>query len=117
MTYGWEGEKVRLVPLDRDKHLDNALKWFNDPDITATQIGEALPGGQRRLFVRWQGPDTGRWQVDRAGSVGLGQTVQVGEIETGGCHLVQHRLWRWCRGVVEGDGMVEFAALFGLGVQ
>ena len=34
MTYGWEGEKVRLVPLDRDKHLDNALKWFNDPGIT-----------------------------------------------------------------------------------
>ena len=34
MGYGWEGEKVRLVPLDRDKHLDNALKWFNDPEIT-----------------------------------------------------------------------------------
>ena len=34
MTYGWEGEKVRLVPLDRAKHLDNALKWFNDPEIT-----------------------------------------------------------------------------------
>jgi RimJ/RimL family protein N-acetyltransferase len=34
MKYGWEGEKVRLVPLDRDKHLDNALHWFNDPEIT-----------------------------------------------------------------------------------
>jgi RimJ/RimL family protein N-acetyltransferase len=34
MGYGWDGEKVRLVPLDRDKHLDNALKWFNDPEIT-----------------------------------------------------------------------------------
>jgi len=34
MSYGWEGEKVRLVPLDRDKHLDNALRWFNDPTIT-----------------------------------------------------------------------------------
>lgn len=34
MTYGWEGEKVRLVPLDREKHLENALKWFNDPEIT-----------------------------------------------------------------------------------
>ena len=32
--YGWEGEKVRLVPLDREKHLDNALLWFNDPEIT-----------------------------------------------------------------------------------
>ena len=34
MTYGWEGDKVRLVPLDREKHLENALKWFNDPEIT-----------------------------------------------------------------------------------
>jgi len=34
MSYGWEGEKVRLVPLDRAKHLENALHWFNDPEIT-----------------------------------------------------------------------------------
>ena len=34
MSYGWEGDKVRLVPLDREKHLENALKWFNDPEIT-----------------------------------------------------------------------------------
>jgi len=34
MSYGWEGDKVRLVPLDRDKHLGNALKWFNDPEVT-----------------------------------------------------------------------------------
>ena len=34
MGYGWEGEKIRLVPLDRDKHLNNALKWFNDPEVT-----------------------------------------------------------------------------------
>jgi len=34
MSFGWEGDKVRLVPLDRDKHLGNALKWFNDPEVT-----------------------------------------------------------------------------------
>ncbi len=34
MGYGWQGDKVRLVPLDRDKHLGNALMWFNDPEIT-----------------------------------------------------------------------------------
>ncbi len=34
MSYGWDGDKVRLVPLDRDKHLGNALKWFNDPEVT-----------------------------------------------------------------------------------
>lgn len=34
MAYGWTGEKVRLVPLDKAKHFENALCWLNDPDIT-----------------------------------------------------------------------------------
>jgi RimJ/RimL family protein N-acetyltransferase len=32
---GWEGERVRLVPPDRTRHLENALRWLNDPAITA----------------------------------------------------------------------------------
>ncbi len=41
MPYGWEGEKVRLVPLDKAKHLDNALAWVNDPEVTAwTLVGD-----------------------------------------------------------------------------
>jgi RimJ/RimL family protein N-acetyltransferase len=48
MAYGWQGEKVRLVPLDRDKHLGNALQWFNDPEIT-----------------QWL--ETGDWPLTRAG--------------------------------------------------
>ena len=41
MPYGWEGEKVRLVPLDKARHLDNAIAWLNDPEITAwTLIGD-----------------------------------------------------------------------------
>jgi RimJ/RimL family protein N-acetyltransferase len=41
MSYGWEGEKVRLVPLDKARHLDNAVAWINDPEITAwTLIGD-----------------------------------------------------------------------------
>ncbi len=34
MSYGWEGEKVRLVPLDKERHLNNALRWLNDPEVT-----------------------------------------------------------------------------------
>jgi RimJ/RimL family protein N-acetyltransferase len=38
---GWSGEKVRLVPLDRSRHLDNAVSWFNDPEVTAwTLVGD-----------------------------------------------------------------------------
>ncbi len=38
---GWSGEKVQLVPLERGKHLDNAVAWFNDPEVTAwTLVGD-----------------------------------------------------------------------------
>jgi RimJ/RimL family protein N-acetyltransferase len=31
---GLRGERVRLVPSDADQHLENALRWFNDPEVT-----------------------------------------------------------------------------------
>jgi len=33
---GLRGERVRLVPLDRTIHLENAYRWLNDPSVTAT---------------------------------------------------------------------------------
>jgi [ribosomal protein S5]-alanine N-acetyltransferase len=32
---GLVGERVRLVPPDRTLHLDNALRWMNDPAVTS----------------------------------------------------------------------------------
>lgn len=43
MSYGWEGEKVRLVPLDREKHFENALVWLNDPETTKWLLTGDLP--------------------------------------------------------------------------
>ena len=43
MAYGWEGEKVRLVPLDKGRHLANMLVWMNDPDMTETILNGDLP--------------------------------------------------------------------------
>ncbi|HKG15835.1 MAG TPA: GNAT family N-acetyltransferase, partial [Pyrinomonadaceae bacterium] len=43
MAYGWEGEKVRLVPLDRERHAANAQAWANDPDLTETILGGDFP--------------------------------------------------------------------------
>jgi RimJ/RimL family protein N-acetyltransferase len=43
MAYGWEGEKVRLVPLDSERHLDNAVRWMNDPEVTAWTLVGDLP--------------------------------------------------------------------------
>jgi RimJ/RimL family protein N-acetyltransferase len=33
---GLKGDRVRLVPPDRTLHLENALLWMNDPEVTAT---------------------------------------------------------------------------------
>lgn len=34
MKMGWEGELVRLVPLDKKVHFESCLRWINDPDVT-----------------------------------------------------------------------------------
>ncbi|MBC7931640.1 MAG: GNAT family N-acetyltransferase [Rubrivivax sp.] len=43
MAYGWEGEKVRLVPLDKEKHAENIVAWLNDPDVTAWTLSGDTP--------------------------------------------------------------------------
>ena len=43
MAYGWEGEKVRLVPLDRERHASNCVLWMNDPEVTAWTLSGDLP--------------------------------------------------------------------------
>jgi RimJ/RimL family protein N-acetyltransferase len=55
MGYGWEGEKVRLVPPDKDRHLANAVAWLNDPEVTEwTLIGDTPIGrlAEERFFDR-----------------------------------------------------------------
>src|ERR687889_734575 len=43
MAYGWEGERVRLVPLDKARHLENLHAWMNDPDVTETILSGNVP--------------------------------------------------------------------------
>ena len=43
MAYGWEGEKVRLVPLDKGRHAANIQAWMNDPDLTETILSGDFP--------------------------------------------------------------------------
>lgn len=56
MAYGWQGSKVQLVPLDKEKHLENALRWLNDPEITLlTTIGDTPIGrlAEEEFFDRF----------------------------------------------------------------
>ena len=43
MPYGWEGPNVRLAPLDKAKHLENARLWMNDPEVTAWTLSGDFP--------------------------------------------------------------------------
>ena len=31
---GLRGPRVRLVPLEKERHLENYVRWFNDPEVT-----------------------------------------------------------------------------------
>jgi len=58
MAFGWEGRKVRLVPLDKEKHLANAVAWLNDPEVTEwTLIGDTPIGrlAEEKFFDRAAG--------------------------------------------------------------
>lgn len=57
---GLKGEKVRLVPVDKHLHLENALRWLNDPEVTQyliLTIG-VTRGGEEEWFDRMQKRDT-----------------------------------------------------------
>jgi RimJ/RimL family protein N-acetyltransferase len=48
---GWKGERARLVPPDRTLHLENALAWLNDPEITAAlKLNLGITRRQEELF-------------------------------------------------------------------
>lgn len=44
---GLKGERVRLVPSEPSLHLDNAVRWFNDPEVT--RWTDSIVGVTRRM--------------------------------------------------------------------
>lgn len=75
MAYGWEGEKTRLVPLERAKHFENALLWMNDPDVTAWTLPGDMPLA-RLAEEQWFDKMTGETPNDAAFAV---ETLDAGE--------------------------------------
>lgn len=53
MGFGYEGKRIRLAPLDADKHLENLYLWMNDPDVTDTLgfNGTPMTRGTERDFI------------------------------------------------------------------
>ena len=90
MAIGWAGEKVRLVPLDRSRHLNNAISWLNDPDVTEwTLIGDFPIGrlAEAEFFERAERADA--WS---ATDVTLAMETLEGEhIGFSGVHKIDWR--------------------------
>lgn len=45
---GWKGDRIRLVPLENDRHFENTYRWINNPDLTRYINGDDLPATRLR---------------------------------------------------------------------
>ncbi len=99
MAFGWEGALVRLVPLDKDKHLANAMRWLNDPEVTEWTLVGDLPVtrlGEEAYFDRMmKGPES---------DIALGmETLEGLHIGFTGAHKVDYRQGVATTGSIIGD--------------
>ena len=53
MGFGYESKRLRLVPMDPDKHLENLYLWMNDSEITDTLgfAGTPMTRATERNFI------------------------------------------------------------------
>ena len=90
MAYGWEGEKVRLVPLDKEKHAANVVLWMNDPEVTETILSGDVPLtrlAEEEFFERMAAP-AGQHPTDFVFAV---ETLEGEHIGTCGMHQINYR--------------------------
>ena len=103
MDYGWHGDMVRLVPLDKSRHLDNALLWFNDPTITAwLETGDwpLTRGAEEEFFRAAERPDRASVQFaietldgDHVGFSGLRSIDWQSRVAVSGSVIGRTGLW------------------------
>lgn len=94
---GLQGEKVRLVPVDRNQHLDNAVRWMNDPEVTRfLHLSTGVtPGMEAEWIDRVQRRDTEYvWAIHDERGRHIGFT---------GLHHIDWRNRKATSGIVIGD--------------
>lgn len=94
---GLKGEKVRLVPPDKQAHLDNSIRWFNDPDVVQYLLltTGVTRGMEEEWFDRVQKRET-----DFAWAILDDQDRHIGFT---GIHRINWRLRLATTGTVIGD--------------
>ncbi len=59
MSFGRHGSKIRLVPLDTERHFDNCVRWLNDPQVTVWMLTGDYPitrMAEKEFFERHANP-------------------------------------------------------------
>ena len=99
---GLKGERVRLVPPDRTLHLENALTWLNDPEITsALKINFGVTRRQEELFfdkIETQRDNDFAWAIldeeeRHIGFIGLHEINWRHRWTTGGLLVGERSAW------------------------
>jgi RimJ/RimL family protein N-acetyltransferase len=99
---GLKGDRVRLVPPDRLLHLENALVWLNDPQITSTlKINLGLSRRQEEQFFEHaetrRGTDFNWAMLDETdkhiGFIGLAEINWRNRWATGGLFIGERAAW------------------------
>lgn len=103
MAFGWEGELVRLVPLDKDRHLENAVRWMNDPEVTQFLLVGDFPiskAAEEKFFESRaeMREDDVMWAIEtlegvHVGFSGLHQINQMHKTSISGSLLGDKELW------------------------
>ena len=99
---GLKGERVRLVPPDRNLHLENALAWLNDPEVTE-MLKHRLGVTRRQEELFFERMETQRdrdftWAIlddqDRhIGFIGLHEINWRNRWATGGLFIGERSSW------------------------
>lgn len=108
MPVGWIGEKTRLVPLDKQRHLGNFLLWFNDPELTHNILQGDLPM-TRLAEEEWFDnlAKGGPTPTDMAFAVELHDGTHIGSV---GMHRIE-----WRNGVAMTGTLIAPKSLWGKG--
>ncbi len=106
MIQGWKGELVRLVPLERDKHFENALNWINDPEVTAWTLGGDFPIS-RLAEEEWFSRASGSSRDEITFAI---ETLDGDHIGFSGLHKIN-----WIHGEVETGSLIGRKDLWGKG--
>lgn len=86
MPFGYEGEQVRLAPLEVEKHLEQAYRWMNDPELT-----DNLLVGDRPMSLSAERSWFEEVEKDERGVVFAIETLEGEYLGNTGLHRINHR--------------------------